>query len=401
MTISLVPADDRFRRFVCTGGETGFPVTFPFFAASDLAVVRERGGTETVLALASDYTVAGAGNPAGGTVTLAMPALAGDVIGIRGEQPAARTSEWTDGQALTARALNAEHARQIILHQQTLREVNRGLRLSLTEPAAQLLLPPRNARANRVLGFNAAGEPVAVVPNTGSLVVTPFAETLLDDTSAAEARGTLGIEAAGDARYGRLAVANVWTEPQRVARDLRVDRADFAAEGGRIVSRRAFDNADGYYWQTFGSGSSPAFRLVKAFGTPAQIMTIEDSGAVTLTGPVSLPGAPTAPLHAATKAYVDGIVTTGSVLNATAGASVGAVGTYALAWRVTDGLVNPGDTVAGSDLRYANDGGNGGESGFSTTALPGTWRLMGALTWRNGSSGFVGPHKTSLWLRIA
>lgn len=213
----------------------------------------------------------------------------------------------------------------------------------------------------------------------------------------------------GDARYGRLDQANVFAAPQRVTGDLRVDRSDAGSEGGRLISRRASDNADGYFWQTFGAGSAPVFRLVRAFGTPVQVLWVSDSGAVTLTGALTLPGAPTAELHAATKGYVDGAIaaaapTTEQVLTATAGAAVGAVGSYALAWRVTEALLNPGDTVAGSDLGYANDGGNGGEAGRSTTALPGTWRLMGALTWRLGASGFFGsqsPHKTSLWLRIA
>lgn len=213
----------------------------------------------------------------------------------------------------------------------------------------------------------------------------------------------------GDARYARLDQANVFAAPQRVAAELRVDRADAGGEGGRLISRRASDNADGYYWQTFGSGGAPVFRLVRAFGTPAQILTIADNGAITLTGALTLPGAPTDALHAATKGYVDGAVaaaapTTGEVLTATAGAAVGAVGTYALAWLAPDAMLNPGDTVAGSDLRYANEGGNGGEAGRSTIALSGTWRLMGALGWRLGTSGWTGshtPHKTSLWLRIA
>jgi hypothetical protein len=74
----------------------------------------------------------------------------------------------------------------------------RALRLSVTEPASDLRLPSPSARANRLLGFNAAGEPVPAVPNIGSMVVTPFAETLLDDASAAAARVTLGTEVAGD-----------------------------------------------------------------------------------------------------------------------------------------------------------------------------------------------------------
>lgn len=111
----------------------------------------------------------------------------------------------------------------------------------------------------------------------------------------------------GDARYPRLDQANTFTAPQRVAGDLRVDRSDAGSEGGRLISRRASDNTDGYFWQTFGAGSAPAFRLVRAFGTPAQILSIGDGGAVTLTGALTLPGAPTAALDAATKGYVDGL----------------------------------------------------------------------------------------------
>jgi CRISPR/Cas system-associated protein endoribonuclease Cas2 len=92
----------------------------------------------------------------------------------------------------------------------------------------------------------------------------------------------------------------------RARGDLRVDRADTNSEGGRLVSRRASDNADGYYWQTHGSGSTPVFRLMRAFGTPTQMLSISDSGAVTVTGPLTLPAFnPTHPNHATRKAYVD------------------------------------------------------------------------------------------------
>jgi hypothetical protein len=89
------------------------------------------------------------------------------------------------------------------------------------------------------------------------------------------------------------------------------------------------------------------------------------------------------------------------VLSVTAGASAEAVGTYAFLWAATTATRAPGDTLAGSSLRWANDGANGNEAGHSNTAPSGTWRLMGATGWRNGSSGFGGPHQTSLWLRIS
>ncbi|WP_027284486.1 hypothetical protein [Rubritepida flocculans] len=196
MSISLVPADNRRRQFVCTGGETVFPVTFPFFAAAHLLVRRLRAAVMSELVLSTDYTVAGAGSPSGGSVTLTDPALAGDVILIWGQQPVARTAQWTDGSALTAAALNAEFARWWIALQEARREAERALRAAPTDPTTALELPPQAARAGRFLGFNAGGEPIAMA-GVSPVAVSAWAATLLDDSSAAEARGTLGASTVG------------------------------------------------------------------------------------------------------------------------------------------------------------------------------------------------------------
>jgi len=93
----------------------------------------------------------------------------------------------------------------------------------------------------------------------------------------------------------------------------------------------------------------------------------------------------------------------GFVAGGNAALGAGGVGSYAFLWHAANsGVRAPGTTVAGSSLRYANDGGNGAEAGNSTTAPAGTWRLMGVNGWRNsGAGGFGGPHQTSLWLRIS
>ena len=53
------------------GSTTAFSVGFYFLANSHLKViVRASDGTETVKTLTTDYTVSGAGNPSGGTVTM-------------------------------------------------------------------------------------------------------------------------------------------------------------------------------------------------------------------------------------------------------------------------------------------------------------------------------------------
>jgi hypothetical protein len=81
--------------------------------------------------------------------------------------------------------------------------------------------------------------------------------------------------------------------------------------------------------------------------------------------------------------------TTAQVLAATAGASVGAVGTYAMLGLVTLADLTAGSTRAGSDLGYASASG----SRFGTPS--GTWLLMGRTI------NFNGETSTSVWLRIS
>jgi len=83
--------------------------------------------------------------------------------------------------------------------------------------------------------------------------------------------------------------------------------------------------------------------------------------------------------------------TTSQVLTATAGASVGEIGTYALLKSVGYGDESPGETAAGSGLRYAT------AAGTITSPTPsGTWRCMGFVD----ISG-ANPDDTTVFLRIA
>jgi hypothetical protein len=84
---------------------------------------------------------------------------------------------------------------------------------------------------------------------------------------------------------------------------------------------------------------------------------------------------------------------TGNVLGQTAGASVGAVGSYAFAAINASGItVATGSTRAGGDLLYATAGATFG------SPPPGTWRNMGASVTGVASPG---PAQTTLWLRIS
>ncbi len=93
-----------------------------------------------------------------------------------------------------------------------------------------------------------------------------------------------------------------------------------------------------------------------------------------------------------TWATAGGTPTTAQVLSATAGASAGAVGTYAFLFDINNGTLNPGNTRAGSSLRYAS-------AGLGSSSTPsGTWRCMG-FSFRDAYS--AQPISTTVWLRIS
>lgn len=109
-----------------------------------------------------------------------------------------------------------------------------------------------------------------------------------------------------------------------------------------------------------------------------------------------------------TAATAGGLVTTANVLNATAGATAGAVGTYMFAFRNTTGTVAFGSTVAGSALLPSAaivSVGNGnacpwGVGLTSGAAQSGTWRAMCTYQ-QSAQASQASASGSGLWLRIS
>ena len=140
--------------------------------------------------------------------------------------------------------------------------------------------------------------------------------------------------------------------------------------------------------------------LLKGAGTSA-ITTASAADIVAQIGATAVTNATNA-----TNATTVTTITTNQVLTATAGASLGEVGTYAFLSRVSysDTDTTPGTTYAGSSFRYAGGissyGGGTGNS-ISTTAPAGTWRAMGNATSENGSTCAGSWEVGTLFLRIS
>lgn len=200
MSITNIPVNDRRERFTASAGQTVFPYDFPVYALTDLRVTRLRGTAETVLVNGSDYAVSGAGQQAGGNVTLTAGAQAGDVIVIESAMPVQRQAQFSNGGALPAAGLEAEFNRVLIALQQFANLLSLTLRVPATDPSVPSL-PPVSARANRLLGCDAAGNLIPAEGTIGNAVITPFAITLLDDADAVTARATMGAMAASGGTF--------------------------------------------------------------------------------------------------------------------------------------------------------------------------------------------------------
>ena len=78
--------------------------------------------------------------------------------------------------------------------QQVADDARRSVQLSPTDPETALALPDKETRSNTFLAFDAEGQPIAGVGSIDGVPISAFAETLLDDTDAANARATLAAQ---------------------------------------------------------------------------------------------------------------------------------------------------------------------------------------------------------------
>jgi len=148
--------------YVADGVQTEFTYPFPIFEPRDIQVLRDG------IPAPSGFTVEGAGASEGGTVRFGAAPAAGTQLAILRRVTIDRTSDFQPNGLLRAVTLNDELDRQVAGLQEVRDDVSTGLRVGLGEAPTGLVLPPRAARADRLLGFDALGN-VTAFPRTGVL----------------------------------------------------------------------------------------------------------------------------------------------------------------------------------------------------------------------------------------
>jgi hypothetical protein len=158
------------------GVTTGFSFPYKFLASGDLKVyVRVTAtGVETLKTITTHYTVTGAGEDAGGTVTMLVAPAAGETLIIYNDPAATQGVDLVENDAFPAETGEGAWDRAVLLIQRLKDRVDRAVRLSdAFSPAFDPVLPSDLDQAGGLVPvINDDGDgfaPIADWPDAGSV----------------------------------------------------------------------------------------------------------------------------------------------------------------------------------------------------------------------------------------
>ncbi|MDV0787664.1 phage tail fiber protein [Citrobacter amalonaticus] len=237
-----VPNQTPYIIYNANGLTTVFPFEFYVISAADIQVTIN--GTE----VSSGYTVSGVGNVAGGDVVFVTPPASGAVVMLERVVPTYRLTDYQDNGDLLADTVNKDFDRLWMAIQRSFIYLGLALRRpllggpfdaegyrisngadpvdkqdfvtrnyaetvylvkTLRVPEADVAqIPSADLRANKLLAFNYAGQPIAVLPGTGSAsevmieLAKPTGTSLIGDESGLTLQERLHYDTSDIALYG-------------------------------------------------------------------------------------------------------------------------------------------------------------------------------------------------------
>jgi hypothetical protein len=153
------------------GSTTTFAYSFKIFADTDLVVIiRSSTGTETTKSLSTHYTVSGAGDASGGSITFTSgntPA-SGETVVIRRNVPQTQAIDYIANDPFPAETNEEGLDRSTMIAQQVSEATDRSIKLSRTNTMTSTeFTVGATDRANKILAFDSSGE-ISVTQELGT-----------------------------------------------------------------------------------------------------------------------------------------------------------------------------------------------------------------------------------------
>jgi hypothetical protein len=168
MTISSTTVKNSYSG---DGSTDQFNYTFKIFADSDLQVIiRSAAGTETVKTITTHYTVAGAGNTNGGSITFTSGNIptATETVVLRRAVPQTQAIDYIANDPFPAESHEEGLDRATMTTQQIQEELDRAIKLSRTNTMTSTEFTVGSTeRANKILAFDSSGE-ISVTQELGT-----------------------------------------------------------------------------------------------------------------------------------------------------------------------------------------------------------------------------------------
>ena len=170
------------------GVTTEFSFPYRFLANGDIVVVSVSStGVETVKTLTTDYTLTGAGDDAGGSVTMLVAPASGTRLIIYRDTEVVQETDYTSGDAFPAESHERALDRlTMILQEKTpgAAGATRAIQIPIGDPGdVNTVLPPSIARLDKFLVFDATTGSVGVSNVTISQVEVLVEELGLTETT--------------------------------------------------------------------------------------------------------------------------------------------------------------------------------------------------------------------------
>ena len=138
------------------GATTAFATGFQFLQNADLRVVEtSSAGVETVKTLTTHYTVTGAGNPSGGTVTMLVAPATGTKLNINSNVTLDQQTDYQEGGSFAASTHETALDKLTKAVQQVKEITDRSLKLPVSNQSITAQTPV--ITADYVLGVNSGG----------------------------------------------------------------------------------------------------------------------------------------------------------------------------------------------------------------------------------------------------